>query len=64
MKSIFLVLLAIGYVFNMYFLTVDKDIRPYQWVNKVGIVVVPLGSVMGYVYYMDKSNTLALNNKD
>ena len=63
MKSIFLILLMIGYVFNMYFLVLDEEIRPYQWVNKVGIVIVPLGSVMGYVYYIDKSNILNFNIK-
>ena len=55
MKLIWVTLLLIGYIFNMYFLTVDKDIRDYQWINKVGIVIVPLGSVMGYVYFLDKN---------
>jgi len=53
MKYLVLVILAIGYIFNMYFLTVDPKIRDYQWVNKVGIVVVPLGVAMGYVYALD-----------
>lgn len=51
----------LGYIFNMYFLVLDEEIRPYQWVNKVGIVIIPLGSVMGYVYYIDKSNILNFN---
>jgi len=61
MKSIYLVILMLGYIFNMYFLVLDEEIRPYQWVNKVGIVIIPLGSVMGYVYYIDKSNILNFN---
>lgn len=62
-KLIFLILILGGYIFNMYFLTVDKDTRPYQWVNKVGIVIIPLGSVMGYVYYIDKNGMLKNNDK-
>lgn len=43
-----------GYVFNMYYLTVDDNIRRYQWINKIGIIFIPLGGVMGYVYIVDK----------
>lgn len=55
MKAIIVIFLMVGYVLNMYFLTVDPKTRDYQWVNKVGIVIVPLGSVMGYVYVLDKN---------
>lgn len=61
MKFIWISLLFIGYIFNMYFLTVDKNIRDYQWVNKVGIVLVPLGSVMGYIYILDKNVSIKEN---
>jgi len=52
-KTFIIGLIFIGYVFNIYFLTVDPKIRDYQWVNKVGIVIIPLGSVMGLVYALD-----------
>ena len=45
--------IIVGYVMNMYFLTVDPTTRKYQWLNKVGIVIIPLGSVMGLVYTVD-----------
>ncbi len=54
MKMLFLILLIGGYVINMYFLTVDKETRDYQVVNKIGVVLIPLGAVMGYVYIFDK----------
>lgn len=38
----------------MYYLTVDENIRKHQWINKVGIVIVQLGSVMGFVYIIDR----------
>ncbi len=50
--------LIIGYIGNMYFLTADPETRPYQWINKVGIVVIPLGSIMGLVYIADKECTI------
>ena len=55
MKYLATILIIVGYIFNMYFLTVDEQTRNYQWVNKVGIVIIPLGSVMGYVYIIDKN---------
>lgn len=58
LKLIVLGVILAGYVFNMYFLTVDPKMRHYQWVNKVGIVIVPLGSLMGYVYILDKSKLI------
>jgi cytochrome c oxidase assembly factor CtaG len=57
-KIIIISFLIIGYVFNIYFLTVDPKIRDYQWVNKVGVLIIPLGSVMGLVYALDKSQYL------
>ena len=57
-NGLVLIFLLVGYVFNMYFLTTDKNTRDYQWVNKVGIIAAPLGSVMGYVYMMDKNITI------
>lgn len=47
------IILLIGYVFNIYYLVNDPKIRNYQIINKVGIVIIPLGSVMGYVYIID-----------
>jgi len=55
-KIVVYLFLTLGYVFNMYYLTVDNDIRRYQWLNKVGVVIVPLGSVMGGVYALDEYN--------
>ena len=58
-KTFIIGLIFIGYVFNIYFLTVDPKIRDYQWVNKVGIVAVPLGAVMGLVYALDNINCVS-----
>ncbi len=58
MKTIIALLLLSGYILNMYFLTVDPKIRDYQWINKVGIIVAPLGSIMGWVYELD-TNTIS-----
>ena len=60
MKTILLVLAIVGYIFNMYYLTSDKNIREYQWINKIGIVIIPVGSVMGFVYIID-NNRYILN---
>jgi len=54
MKTLITLAILIGYIFNMYFLTVDLEVREHQWVNKVGVVLFPLGSIMGYVYILDK----------
>ncbi len=51
---LFVSLIFTGYTLNMYYLTVDENIRKHQWINKVGIVIVPLGSVMGFVYIIDR----------
>lgn len=52
-RLIIAMFLLIGYIFNMDYLTTDNEIRDYQWINKVGVVLVPIGSIMGYVYAID-----------
>lgn len=54
-RMIFLFVLGVGYTFNLYFLTADPEVRQYQWINKVGVVIPHLGAVMGYVYVIDKT---------
>ena len=60
-KGILVLAILAGYILNMYFLTADPKMRDYQWVNKVGIIVVPLGAVMGGVYGLDRFNLLPKN---
>ena len=48
----------------MYFLTTDLEVRNYQWVNKVGVVLFPLGAVMGHVYILDKHIIVKKEFKD
>ena len=55
---LFVSLIFTGYTLNMYYLTVDENIRKHHWINKVGIVIVPLGSVMGFVYIIDQKNKI------
>ncbi len=51
-------LVIIGYIINIYFLTTIPEHRNYQWINKVGVVIIPVGSVMGWVYFIDKNNIM------
>lgn len=53
--AILFITIFVGYTINILFLTTDKNYRDYQAINKVGVVVIPLGSIMGYVYLMDKN---------
>lgn len=57
-KFLFFFIFWLGYVFNFYYLVADPVIKDYGFFNKVGIVVVPLGSIMGYVYFIDKKQLL------
>jgi len=57
-KTIIVLAILIGYISNMYFLTVDPNTRKYQWVNKVGIIIIPLGAVMGWVYIIDNNKCI------
>jgi len=56
--------IIVGYVMNMYFLTVDPTTRKYQWLNKVGVIVIPLGSIMGLVYTIDNKCILKCVKKE
>jgi len=62
MKYVLAFFITVGYISNMYFLTVDDSVRKYQWINKTGVIIIPLGSVMGYVYIADKNISIKENN--
>jgi len=57
-KQLIVLLLVIGYILNIYYLTIDEKVREFNIFHKIGIVIIPIGGVMGLVYYLDEYNVL------
>ena len=49
-------ILIIGYIFNMHNIAVDTKERPYDFFAGAGVIIIPLGSILGGVYALEIYN--------
>ena len=57
-KQFVVLLLVVGYILNIYYLTIDEKVREFNIFHKIGVIILPIGGVMGLVYYLDEYNVL------